>query len=281
MDKKNEILRQIVHDWLPPAIANGIRKIISNQPEKQKDNVVWNGDYTTWEEALAASEGYTSENILQKVKASTLKVKNGEAAYERDSAIFDEIHYSWAVLSGLMWTAARHGGRLDVLDFGGSLGSSYFQNRKFLSGLSEVHWSVVEQPHFVDCGREFIQDDYLHFYSTIEECLFEKDPNVVLLSGVLSHLSDWLSLLQTILDKRISTIIVDRTPFVLSGKERITVQTVPEWIYTATYPCRFLDESKFIQIFEEHGYQMVENFVALDKANIPSVYKGFIFIKEL
>jgi putative methyltransferase (TIGR04325 family) len=281
MDKKNEILRQIVYDWLPPAITNKIRKIISNQPEKQKDNVDWNGDYATWEEALAESEGYTSENILQKVKASTLKVKNGEAAYERDSAIFDEIHYSWAILSGLMWTAARYGGRLDVLDFGGSLGSSYFQNRKFLSGLSEVHWSVVEQPHFVDCGREFIQCDCLHFYSTIEECLLEKDPNVVLLSGVLSYLSDWLSLLQTVLDKRISTIMVDRTPFVLDGKERITVQTVPEWIYSAAYPCRFLDESKFIQIFKEHAYQMVEDFVAVDKANIPSIYKGFIFVKEL
>lgn len=281
MDKKNEILRQIVHDWLPPAIATGIRKFISHQPDREKEDVVWHGDYRTWEDALTASQGYACENILQKVKDSTLKVKNGKAVYERDSAIFDEIQYSWAILSGLMWTAACHGGRLDVLDFGGSLGSSYFQNRKFLSGLSEVHWSVVEQPHFVDCGREFIQCDCLHFYSTIEECLLEKDPNVVLLSGVLSHLSDWLGLLQTILDKRISTIIVDRTPFVLGGKERITVQTVPEWIYTATYPCRFLDESKFRQVFEENGYQMVEDFVALDKANIPSIYKGFIFTHKL
>jgi putative methyltransferase (TIGR04325 family) len=281
MNQKNEILRQIAHDWLPPAIATGIRKFISHQPDREKDGVVWDGDYRTWEDALTASQGYACVNILQKVKASTLKVKNGEAMYERDSAIFDEIHYSWAILAGLMWTAARHDGRLDVVDFGGSLGSSYFQNRKFLSGLSEVHWSVVEQPHFVACGREFIQDDCLHFYSTIEECLLEKNPNVVLLSGVLSHLSDWLGLLQTILDKRISTIIVDRTPFALDGKERITVQTVPEWIYSATYPCRFLNESKFIQVFEEHGYQRVEDFAALDKANIPSIYKGFIFVKEL
>jgi putative methyltransferase (TIGR04325 family) len=281
MNKKREILRQLAHDWLPPAIAKEIRKITSNQPEQQNNSVVWDGDYATWEEALAASGGYDSENILQKVKASTLKVKNGTAVYERDSAIFDEIQYSWAILSGLMWMAARHDGRLDVLDFGGSLGGSYFQNRKFLSGLSEVHWSVVEQPHFVDCGREFIQDDCLYFYSTIEECLLERSPNVVLLSGVLSYLSDWLGLLQNILDKRISTIIVDRTPFVLGGKERITVQTVPEWIYTATYPCRFLDESKFRQVFEENGYKMVEDFVALDKANIPSIYKGFIFTHKL
>lgn len=281
MNKNNKALRQLANDWLPPAISNGIRNITNNQPKQQNNSVVWDGDYATWEEALAASGGYDSENILQKVKDSTLKIKNGEAVYERDSFVFEKIHYFWPILTGLMWTAARHRGRLDVLDFGGSLGSSYFQNRKFSSGLSEVHWSIVEQPHFVACGREFIQDDCLRFYLTIEECLIERVPNVVLLSGVLPYLSDWQSLLQSILDKRISTIIVDRTPFVLEGKERITVQTVPEEIYSATYPCRFFDESKFIQVFEENDYQMVEDFVALDKANIPSIYKGFIFINKL
>jgi putative methyltransferase (TIGR04325 family) len=39
------------------------------------------------------------------------------------------------------------------LDFGGSLGSSYFQNKKFLDALRLVEWNVVEQENFVATGE--------------------------------------------------------------------------------------------------------------------------------
>ena len=45
-----------------------------------------------------------------------MKVKKGEAVYERDSMIFDQIEYSWPVLFGLMWAAAQNSGYLKVLD---------------------------------------------------------------------------------------------------------------------------------------------------------------------
>ena len=59
------------------------------------------------------------------------KVKNGEAVYERDSVLFDEIQYSWGLLAGLEKAALEHDGKLCVLDFGGSLGSTYYQNKQF------------------------------------------------------------------------------------------------------------------------------------------------------
>ena len=59
--------------------------------------------------------------ILGKVLEATLKVKNGEAVYERDLVLFDHIEFYWPVLSGLMWVAARNNGRLNVLDYGGTL----------------------------------------------------------------------------------------------------------------------------------------------------------------
>ena len=43
---------------------------------------------------MRMSSGYDSQLILDKVLTSTLKVKNGEAAYERDSVLFDEIQYA-------------------------------------------------------------------------------------------------------------------------------------------------------------------------------------------
>ena len=53
----------------------------------------WQGDYASWEDAEQLSKGYDAVEIAEKVLASTLKVKNGEAVFERDSVIFDKIEY--------------------------------------------------------------------------------------------------------------------------------------------------------------------------------------------
>ena len=58
-------------------------------------------------------------------------MKRGEAVFESDSVLFDEIKDSWPVTAALMCAAARSNGELYFLDFRWSLGSSYFQNRRF------------------------------------------------------------------------------------------------------------------------------------------------------
>ncbi len=121
-------LRALARDWFPPAVVRLIRR---GRGPQQDGGLRFEGDFATWEEASAQCAGYDAEDILAKVLAATLKVKSGEAACERDSVLFDDIEYAWPVLAGLMWAAARNGGKLNVLDFGGALGSSYFQNRKF------------------------------------------------------------------------------------------------------------------------------------------------------
>ena len=75
----------------------------------------WSGDYLTWNEAYNQSLGYDQSNILEKVKGATLKVKKGEAIYERDSVLFNSVEYSWPLLSALMWVAAKNKGRINVV----------------------------------------------------------------------------------------------------------------------------------------------------------------------
>ena len=93
-----------------------------------ENNTSFEGSYSTWQEADALCNGYDNMEILEKILSATLKVKNGEAVYERDSVIFDQIEYSWPVLTGLMCAAAQNSGCLKVLDFGCSLGSSNLEN---------------------------------------------------------------------------------------------------------------------------------------------------------
>lgn len=237
------------------------------------------GKFASWEEASACCVGYDAESILTKVLAATLKVKRGAAVFERDSVLFDKIEYAWPVLAGLMGAAARNGGRLNVLDFGGALGSSYFQNRNFLETLPEVRWNVVEQAHYVEAGRAHIQDRQLRFYGSIEDCMAENLPSVVLLSSVLQYLPDPSIVIDKIKAIKPGTIILDRTIINHSEAHRIYVQHVPAAIYMATYPCRSLSESLLRRSFGT-GYAMTAEFGSLDfpaMSSIDSEFKGYIF----
>jgi putative methyltransferase (TIGR04325 family) len=246
------VLKGTVRDWLPPIVVRWIGRICGM-------GIQFQGDFATWEEASAWCTGYDAGDILAKVLDATFKVKSGEATFERDSIIFDQIEYTWPLLSGLMWGAALNGGRLNVLDFGGALGSSYFQNRKFLQSLSEVHWNVVEQPHFVETGQKYIQDEQLRFYKTIEECLLENQPNVILLSSVLQYLKSPIDIINKISRVGATCLIIDRTPFSAKDNHKLMIQRVPPSIYAASYPMWVFSRQEFMNKLGDDWCVVAEN----------------------
>jgi putative methyltransferase (TIGR04325 family) len=261
LGKLKKIIKHILPDSLI-RLARGIR-------------YGWHGDYSSWKAAKLKCSGYDSQIILDKVRDSTLRVKNGTAEYERDSVLFDKVQYSFPLLTGMMWIAACNKGRLNVLDFGGALGSSYFQSKKIFDALEEVNWCIVEQPGFVKTGQESFEDKNLHFFYNVQECLDTYNVDVVLFSSVLQYLEKPYEMLETIRSKNIRFLIVDRTPFIL-GKDRITVQKVNPRIYNASYPCWFFNELDFVS-FMGQSYDKIFEFDALDQANIRSEFKGFVF----
>jgi putative methyltransferase (TIGR04325 family) len=239
----------------------------------------WFGHYRTWEGANRKVAGYGADNIVEKVSASMQKVISGEAVYERDSVLFNQIEYSWEILAALMWIALQDKCHLHIIDFGGSLGSSYYQNKVFLNDIEDVQWNVVEQQNFVNRGKELFKNNgTVHFYSTIRECLSANQHcDTILFSSVLQYLKEPYHILDEAVSNYIEYILIDRTSFTINNSERITIQKVPRRIYDASYPCRFFNEQKFLNYFYENNYELVASFDSLDRANIPSKYKGFIF----
>ena len=240
-------VKAFIKDWLPPAVLRAIRS-------SRTGNIRFEGDYATWEEALAHCAGYDAQEILARVRAATLAVKQDKAAFERDSVLFNEIEHNWPVLAGLMWAAARNNGRLNVIDFGGALGSTYFQTRTFWQGLPETQWSVVAQSHYVETGHAQIQDEQLRFYYTNAECLRENQPNLILLSSVLQYLVSPSDVLNELAGCGADCLIIDRTPFSTSSQGRIVIQRVPASIYPASYPMWVLSEQEITNILEPHWH---------------------------
>jgi putative methyltransferase (TIGR04325 family) len=239
----------------------------------------WFGNYTNWQQAKKGCTGYNALDILQKVKTATLKVQRGEAVYERDALLFDKIEYSWPLLAHLLWIAADNDNNLSVVDFGGSLGSSYFQNRQYLGVVHQLEWKVVEQKEFVTIGQKEIADGQVAFYYTIEDALAAGNSSqVLLLSCVLPYLEEPFVFLTNLLDYDFAYIIIDNTYFNPKQGNRLTIQKVPPLYYEASYPAWFLDMEevkKALQSkYEVHEEYVNEQFLYLygEKIN----YKGLV-----
>ncbi|MGB4333620.1 MAG: methyltransferase, TIGR04325 family [Chromatiaceae bacterium] len=269
-------LRQLLDLWVPPIAYLGYRTLRRRlHPDRVKDSADADvprldlvGNYSSWSDAQADSVGYDSTVILRKTAASLGKVKRGEAIYERDSVLFDEVQYAWPSLAGLMWVAACSNGDLNVLDVGGSLGSTYFQNRAFLNRPKVVQWNIVEQSSQVAIGRSEFQDARLRFFPSIDACLTETQPNVILLSGVLQYLEHPYDLLDTLQATPCQFLVLDQTPFWTGSADRLCVQNVPAEIYPASYPSWIFSTHRFRAILSLH-WDVVAEFEALDRLTGP------------
>ena len=245
-----------------------------------KRDTVHEGNYASWQEALAHSTGYDSSLILEKVSSALAKVKSGEAVYERDSVLFDRIEYPFPVLAALLRAAAANGGRLNVLDFGGSLGSTYFQCRKFLSVLPQLTWHIVEQEIFVARGKALFESEQLRFYFSMKESIEDRQPDVVLFSSVLQYLQNPFEVLRTAMESGVRHILIARTPFSALNDDRLCVQHVPAQIYPASYPCWIFSEQNFKQQMLKQ-FELIADFNGTDgrgrAGSLSFDFKGMIW----
>lgn len=273
-------LRKTFQDITPPILWKAINS-------SNSDKFGFFGNYSSWEAVQKKAMGYDSDLIINKVKNALIKIKNGEAVYERDSVLFDKVQYSWPLLSALLYIILENNNKLSILDFGGSLGSTFYQNKAFFSNLNYLKWSIVEQEKFVKVGKENFEDDTLKFYYNIDECLKEQKPDAILLSSVLQYIEKPYNLINDILNYDFNYIIIDRTTFNNEDKDRLTLQVIPPEIYQASYPAWFFDENKFMNLFSSK-YDIIAEFDALagnikiidNKKQVWGCDKGFILKRK-
>jgi len=254
--------------WLPPIMIERLKPLFGY-------GVYFSGRYDDWASASESATGYDAELILERVRRASLEVIAGRAAFERDSVLFSEVQHSFPVLAGLLRASVENEGRLAVLDFGGSLGSSYFQCRDFLSVLDSLSWNVVEQSHFVRCGRECIESEQLKFCFTIDEAMQKVTPDVALLSSVLQYLPEPYAILSELMQSGADYLIIDRTPFSDALRDEITLQHIPDTIYPAKLPCRIFSK-QMLMAYLSSQYEIIAEFESDDSsANVGGMRFSF------
>lgn len=229
-------LLPVIRYWIPPALRDAYNLISGNA-------IVFAGEFDRWEAAERAAKGYADGNLFEHIETAALAVKNGQAAWEQDGVTRDHVPPDFPLQSCLLQAALANGGDLDVMDFGGGLGSTYHQARAYLKGVKRMRWNIVEQRHVVDSGRKHFQTDELHFHDSIDECLANETPTVAVLSSVLQYLPEPYELLGRIAASPIEYLFIDRHPRSMT-RELITVQKIPPRLYAASYPAWLFDTGK-------------------------------------
>lgn len=236
-----------------------------------RNRIRWTGDYSSWGEAEAAAGGYDRPEIARQVSGAVARVLRGDAAYERDGVTFREAAPNLPLLAAFSQMGREP---VNVVDFGGSLGSTYLQNRAWLADHAP-RWQVVEQPGFVAEGRRLFPGGEISFVESARDLAPAKGPTLLLLSSVLQYLPDPEATLRTLLrDIRPNFVFLDRLSYWPGERHRLTLQIVPPTIYAASYPCWFFARG-LIEAPLAAEFRPDFRFPALDVcADFPSSYEG-------
>ena len=235
-----KILKRVLKNIIPPYLVGLFKNLF-------EENLFVYG-FDNWGSALNNSSSYDTEEVFNKTVESARKVRDGLAVYERDSVIFDEIQYDWQFLSCLL-LIANISKRLNVVDFGGALGTSYRQNKFFLEKLDiELKWTIIEQEKFVKMGQQEFTTSDLKFVYRLKD-IEDHDIDVVVLSCSLCYLEKPYEVLNEIISCKPRFILISRNPMIESTHDIVALQTVRPSIYKASYPVWNFDFTKFKNFF--------------------------------
>ena len=124
---------------------------------------------------------------------------NGEAKWERDSFLFYEQKYVYKLCASILRCALKNGNKgVRVLDLGGSLGSTYFQNIKYLEDVNNLEYIVAEQDHYRDYGHEHLENSILKFISSKDDWESQEKYDIILMSASLQYISEYIEITEKI-----------------------------------------------------------------------------------
>jgi putative methyltransferase (TIGR04325 family) len=232
-------IAELIREWLPPTVYRAIGRWSGR-------SLRFTGGWSDWADAAAASTGYDDASILKRVVDATREVVAGHAAFERDSVTFKEWQPAFQLLAPMLRHALKHESRLDVVDFGGALGSTYRQSLPFFPPLDALRWQVIEQPDFVKAGQSEFEDESLFFFTKLADLPPPLAPRLLLASSVLQYLSEPDQILDEWERAGVTTIVLDRTPVWEGLAHQAVVQHVPPHIYPASYPCWLLSRTALL-----------------------------------
>jgi putative methyltransferase (TIGR04325 family) len=271
---RNRSAKDLLRPWIPPRIS----EFRGRSKRLRLDDAI-----ESWDAAKRQSIGYQDPRIIRNVELAARRVLRGQAQFERDGVAFATADVNWPIATGLLLAAARNPGSLRVLDYGGSLGSQYFQCRGLLSALPHVNWTVVEQEALVSVGREMLTHPNLFFVEEHDHSV-PWNASAVLFSSVLQYLDDPLAPLCRSVEAGADVVVIDRTPISRIAESLPTIQISSMSFGTTTYPAWVLGETALQEVLLPN-YAEVSSFSCppgpmTTEMGVPVEWRGGVYVRR-
>jgi putative methyltransferase (TIGR04325 family) len=143
-----------------------------------------------------------------------------------------------------------------LIDFGGSIGLTYYRFTRFASLPANARWIVVELPEIVAEGRRVaVREEAagLEFETTIEAAPY---CDILVSAGAFQYMERSIPEFLNLLAAKPAHLIVNKVP-VVAGKAYWTLQNFGP----AVSPHRVYNESEFIGYFTGAGYELKDRWV--------------------
>lgn len=277
-------LRDTLKLFIPPVLLEAKRRIQRClKPGPGLCRPAFEGPLSSWQDAVDRSEGWDASAITEKTLEMALKVRDGIIEFEQDTLPRSKIIYSDTILAFLLLTLARHHHRLDIVDFGGSLGTNYFQNRKILHCLGDIpfSWNIVERKVLADLGRAHFSTTGLQFFTDVEQAVRSRPTPIdaFLFSGSFQYLSDPLAFLDRIISLGANILAFDR---LLTSPGPVHAPYIqrpdPDVYYRASYPVWCFSYTALIEHLKSKNFTLVEHFTPRPDTTLN--HCGMIFVRK-
>ena len=210
---------------------------------------IWEGVYETWEQAPVDDAVFSSKIWVEKTIERTKKTLESYQAYG-DAPPISFIHETALPLAATMISIDDEK-PLRVLDYGGGMGTGFFQVKTGLSNQKLIEFHIVEDKAVCLQGRELLSNyPSLHFHQTIPS--LPEPLDIIHLGSSLQYIGDWVELIKSLVALRPQYLILTD---VFAGDTRsfVTIQN----FYGKKIRFRFQSYKEFLSIIEQLNFRLI------------------------
>jgi len=231
-------------------------------------------------------EGYSSLIIANKIYESTKQVINGEARYERDGVLFSDDCWDLNIITSILFVMkSLNKNEINIVDFGGGMGTTYYKNKDILSKIITQNWNIVEQDAFIKFGRK-IDNPKVKFYKSIDDfiALSGNQIDLIIVSNVIQYIDNSYSVIESLYDKS-KFILFNKVPLSNHIEDKLFLQIINPKIYDAMYDITIYSKSSFLKYVNEKFILIMNGLnydeVMIKKANIEFEYYWMLLKNEI
>jgi len=248
--------KSIIKLLLPPIFFNFILKLL------QRRNV-FRGEFSNWENAKYFSKGYQNKKLLQKIISSNRICLNNPNLFERDSIIFNNPQYAFALNACLLFIISKNKtNKINILDFGGALGTSFRQFQKFTNNTIDLTWTIIEQEELYKIGIQEFSTEKLIFSTYYLLDNLNINYHALIFSSVLEFLNNPYEILLSDKFLNINFLLLDRTPVWL-GEDDIITNLIASKQITGSYPCTIFSYNKLTSFLKSNNWILFTEWNAI------------------